>query len=178
MSIKKKHARYLVVAALCSHMSFSHGFSLEGSLFDKIGTKYEIDPLLLYSVAIAESAISAGNKDIKPTPYVFRTDKGPKYFNTKEAAEEALKVELQHTNRIDIGMMQVNLFWHPQDEPLKLLDPTFNLETAAKYLKKTMSSTSNQVVGVGRYHSWTKYLTDWYGEYVWKIHTNLSSISQ
>lgn len=149
------------------------GLVLKGTLFDTVGSTYDIDPLLLYSIAITESATGVGKGNIQPHPYVIRTNDGPQFFKSRIAAEKALTKVLRRTNNVDIGMMQINLHYHPQRDPLELLDPHYNLNYAAQYLKTTLSSTDDPIIGVGRYHSWTNYLASWYGRRVWKTYNNL-----
>lgn len=152
-------------------------FSLKGSVFDTVAARHGIDPLLLYSIAIAESAIGVGGGYIRPTPYVFRSSSGPRYFSSRQEAEVALASALKYTENIDVGMMQINLRYHPQPNPLSLLEPHYNLTVAARYLKDTLASTDDPVIGVGRYHSWTDSLARWYGERVWQIYSNLQRAS-
>lgn len=152
-------------------------FSLEGTLFETVATDHGIDPLLLYAIAITESATGAGNGYIGPTPYVFRTNDGPRFFKSQREAEAELATILKTTQNVDVGMMQINLRYHPQPDPLDLLDPHHNLTVAAKYLKKTMASTDDPIIGVGRYHSWTEELARWYGERVWQTYRNLLQIA-
>ncbi|MBX2808157.1 MAG: transglycosylase SLT domain-containing protein [Cellvibrionaceae bacterium] len=145
-------------------------------MFQEVGEKYALDPLLLYAIAITESATGVGEGYIQPSPYVFRTASGPRFFTSRTAAESELSPILLETQHVDIGMMQINLHYHPQDDPLALLDPYYNLSVAAQYLQRTLSSTKDPVIGVGRYHSWTKELAKWYGTRVWKTYSNLLKI--
>lgn len=159
-------------------LAFSAGvhaeFTLEGSLFSQIGTEHDVDPLLLYSVALTESATGKGQGRIGPHPYVFRTDAGPRFFQTLAEAEASLADALLVTDNVDIGLMQINLKWHPQDNPLLLLKPDHNLAVAIEILKTSMASTDDPVLGVGRYHQWAdENLARWYGETVWKTYSNL-----
>src|SRR5690606_24176607 len=96
------------------------------------------------------------------------------YFRSEEEATTRLNEILKTTRNVDVGMMQVNLAYHPQAEPNKLFDGEFNLSVAAEILKAAMSSTSDPIIGVGRYHHWAdKELSRWYGERVWQIYRNL-----
>ncbi|MFC1336817.1 MAG: lytic transglycosylase domain-containing protein [gamma proteobacterium symbiont of Clathrolucina costata] len=167
--------RIAILAALLltTHQVHAQGLTLKGTLFDTVAANYGLDPLLLYSIAITESATGAGKGFIRPYPYVFRTSEGPKYFKNRNDAEAALRDVLRHTRNVDIGMMQINLHYHPQNDPFELLDPHYNLAYAAQYLKRTLSSTEDPILGVGRYHSWTQELADWYGRRVWKTYDNL-----
>jgi hypothetical protein len=177
-SMKKIIAAALLVPSLHhSGVLASEPFSLEGTIFQHVATLHELDSLLLYSIAIAESAIGAGNGNIQPYPYVFRTKEGASYFKSRTEAQEALAVVLERTNKVDVGMMQINLYYHPQTDPFSLLDPAINLRVAAKYLKETIASTDDPVLGVGRYHIWAdEERANWYGNHVWQIYSNLHSL--
>lgn len=152
-------------------------FSIEGSIFEQVADQHQMDPLLLYAISITESAAGIGKGYIQPQPYVFRNDRGPQFFNSRSKAEAALREALKISTNVDVGLMQINLHHHPQPDPLRLLDPIHNLDVAARYLKKTMSSTSDPVIGVGRYHSWRNEYASWYGQRVWKTYENLQRIS-
>ena len=86
-------------------------FSLEGTLFESVAADYGVDPLLLYAIAITESAIGVGNGYIGPTPYVFRTVDGPRFFKSQQEAKAELAVILKTTHNVDVGMMQINLHY-------------------------------------------------------------------
>jgi len=151
-------------------------FSLKGTLFETVGLQYNIDPLLLYSIAIAESATGVGHGYIVPTALVLRSADGPVFFKDKKKAEIELIKILEKTNLVDVGLMQINVHYHPQENPLDLLDPHHNLTEAARYLKTTLASTTDPVLGVGRYHSWNKNKANWYGNRIWTIYRNLTSL--
>lgn len=171
--------RSVIFAALliCSNqLNANTNFNLQDTVFESVGNDLGIDPLLLYAVAITESAVGAGNGNIKPEPYVIRTSEGPSYFSNKEEAELALATATTFSSNVDVGMMQINLHFHPHDDPSVLLDPVINLRTGAKYLKKMMETTTDPIIGVGRYHSWTKERAEWYGARVWKTYHNLKHL--
>lgn len=165
------------LSIVSSFTAANNRFTLEGTLFETVATVHGIDPLLLYSIAITESATGVGNGYIRPTPYVFRTNDGPRFFNSLREAETELATILKTTQNVDVGMMQINLRYHPQPDPLSLLKPHHNLTIAAKYLKKTMASTNDPIIGVGRYHSWKEELARWYGKRVWQTYRNLLQIT-
>lgn len=171
--------RAIILAILigCSNATDANtSFDLKNTVFQSVGNDLGIDPLLLYAVAITESAVGAGNGNIKPEPYVIRTSEGPSYFTSKEDAISALATAITFTKNVDVGMMQINLHFHPHEDPSILLDPVINLRTGAEYLKKMMDTTPDPILGVGRYHSWTKERAMWYGTRVWKTYDNLKHL--
>ncbi|MCU7878989.1 MAG: transglycosylase SLT domain-containing protein [Candidatus Thiodiazotropha sp. (ex Lucinoma borealis)] len=149
---------------------------MEASIFHLIGQKYDIDPRLLFAIALNESGRNHEKGYITPHPYVFRTYDGAHYFDSVATASAPLLARLKKTTNIDIGMMQINLRYHPVDDPLRLLEPVFNLEIAAKYLKKTLSSTNDSILGIGRYHSWKPLRARWYGRKVNGTYLNLQKV--
>lgn len=67
------------VSCVSSHL-------MEDTLFHTIGEKYAIDPLLLYAIALNESARTFNKGFVAPHPYVFRDQDGAHYFESLEAA--------------------------------------------------------------------------------------------
>jgi len=177
MKIKKLLPSFLILISLGQVSIAQDKPSLKGTMFNQIGHETGLDPLLLYSIALTESAISQGKGFIRPHPYVFRSNVGgPKYFDTKEKAAQALKEILNKTANIDVGMMQINLKYHPQPDPSLLFDAEHNLQIAATILKEALSTSTDPIIGVGRYHSSTPHRTLWYGQRVWKTYQNLTDI--
>ena len=156
--------------------STSCALTLQNTLFEKVGTEVGIDPLLLYSVALAESAYNPNNTDtISPHPWTLRTSV-PIYLNSPEEAKARLVQEMQKTNLIDVGLMQINLKWHAHrvPDPLTLLDPETNLRVGAQILKEALlSSPHNLVTAIGRFHSYDPKLSRRYGLTVYWIYIDL-----
>jgi hypothetical protein len=157
--------------------SNNSAFSIKGSVFEKVGRESKVDPLLLYSIAIVESATGAGKGNIRPEELVIRHGGGAEFFETKEQAVKGLNKVLQSTSNVDVGLMQINLRFHPHNNPAELFNAETNLRFAANILKKATGSTPDKIIGVGRYHQWTDLaLCEWYGKYVWQIHSNLKKL--
>lgn len=150
-------------------------FTLKGSVFEKVGLQQKIDPLLLYSIAIAESGMGIGGGMIRPKDLVLRYDGQALSFDNKEEAQSKLKSILEKTNNVDVGIMQVNLKYNPQPNPFALFDPEKNIEAGAAILSTAMkSSPDNLIIGIGRYHNWEDMdRCKWYGNMVLTILANL-----
>jgi len=133
-----------------------------------------LDPALLYSVALAESARIVDGLKVVPWPWTINSPKtGPRYFKTREEAEAQLRnLIAEGVKNIDVGMMQINLKYHGDkvEDPLLLLDPEHNLSLGAKILRQAMRTTKDPVLGVGRYHSSEPTRAYSYGYRVWKIY--------
>jgi len=150
---------------------------LSGTVFERIGKKTDIPPLLLYSYGIMESAVNRSNRKgvIAPYPFVFRSKDGARFFNSLEEAESPLLEALEKfDDDVDVGMMQVNAAYHRKYDPIKLLDPEYNVTAAAQIIRSALDSTDDLVIGIGRYHSWTPSRAEWYGNNVLNIYKNLS----
>jgi len=176
--ITKNKALIAILFASLSLNTFSADSvtSLDNTIFGNVAKSFDLDPLLLYSVALTESAIQDGKGFIRPHPFVLRSSEGPKYYKTQKKAEVALLDLLTRKKSIDVGMMQVNLHWHPQKNPILLFNAEHNLRVASQILKDALASTTDPIVGVGRYHSSIPSRATWYGRRVWQTYQNLTSI--
>jgi len=154
----------------------SQTFTLEGTIFERAGLENSIDPLLLYSIALNVSSKYAGKGQVKPSAYAIRSTKLTRHFENQKSAEQALSRLLQETDWIDIGLMQISLHYHPQKDPLRLLDPYENLSTAAIFLRKKLDSTPDPILGVGRYFSSNKKEAQRQGYKIWVIYSQLQEL--
>lgn len=141
-------------AALILSLSSAHAFDLSNTLFEKYGEKLGLDPKLIYSVALAESARANSSKLLSPHPWTLRSDK-PFYSSTKEEAERTLTNLLKQTKSVDVGLMQVNFRWHGEkvSSPKDLLDPATNMRIGATYLAEMIRNTPHDLeLAIGKYH--------------------------
>ena len=128
-------------AALTNNPDTKSKIDLTGSLFEKQGTSTGTDPLLLYSIALAESGYCRGKGKIGPWPWTLRSNKAH-YPESREAAEIKLNELIKSYGRvIDIGLCQANLFWHGHrvNKPEDLLDPQTNLRVANQVLLESIA---------------------------------------
>lgn len=163
--------------------STSYGIDLSDTVFDKAGKKYNIDPLLIYSVALAESAYERGNGHVSPWPWTLRSKNGAHYALTRSESEDELAELIQdHGNNVDVGWMQISLRWHRNKAatPSHLLNPETNVMIGAKILKEAIDSSPNDyLLGVGRYHHWRdKDRARKYADRVLSIYNNIVAISK
>lgn len=173
------HVSLFAIASSSNSSIANEGFNLTGTLFERIGAEKNIDPLLLYSVAIVESAAGKGNGLIAPTPLVIRHSGRAYYFSSKEEAKNKLREVLKQTKNVDVGLMQINLKHHPHETPSDLFDPEENLRKAADILNFAMASTNDKALGIGRYHNWKDVERSmWYGEAVLRVYSNLSNFKK
>lgn len=155
--IKKNSIGVAVAGALSLASSTSGAVNLEGTLWEKVSDK--VDPYLLYAVALTESKrVDKNGKSMRPWPWSANI-RGKGYFF--DSREEAEKVVTEHLSRgvknIDIGPLQVNVFWHGDKvkNPLDLFDLETSINVAADILSVAINSSPEDIaVGVGRYHNW------------------------
>ena len=158
--------------------SHSNAFDIKNSVFEKAGMEYNVDPDLLYSIALVESAIDAPQKGfLKPSPWTLRTNK-PYYAKSRKEAEAILEKLLNEHESIDVGMMQVNTRWHGHRvKSLKeLLDPLTNVRVAAQIVSEQIKRYPNDAaLAVGNYHSSRPERARWYARHVLRVYTNLKN---
>lgn len=155
--------------------------NLDGTVYERVANKQRLDPVLLYSISLAESAYTRGNGTISPWFLTLRSSEGARYFHSKaEAMAELEGLIIRHGARssIDVGLMQVNLRWngHRVRDPLLLLDENHNLEVGAEILVEALNSApSDPELGVGRYHHWEdESVSRSYGRRVLSIYKQLA----
>lgn len=183
----KKNIRSSVIFTfvfLCA--SSSHAFDLSNTLFEKYGSQLGLDPKLIYSVALAESARANSSRNLGPHPWTLRSDRAF-YKTTKKEAEDTLQLLLKQTSSIDIGLMQVNFRWHGEkvSSPKDLLDPEINMRVGASYLHEMISSTPHDLeLAIGKYHVGPSITPDNfdraknYGKRVLAIYKNILDLSR
>lgn len=131
---------------------------LQSTRWWTIARQQQLDPYILYAVALVESGNNDDHATITPWPWAINKSGKPIISVSKQDAERVLAKSLAEGNRkVDVGMMQVNLYWHGHkvDKPEQLLNPVTNLEIGAKVLAEAIQSSPNNLeLGIGRYHSW------------------------
>ena len=161
--------------------STASAVDLDGTIFSHAAQAHGLDTLLVYSVALAESASGRGNGSIGPWPWTLRAPGQPVYTASERQAEEALtQLQQQHGGAIDVGLMQVNIRWngHRVASPADLLDPATNVMVGATILAEAIqSSPSDLELGIGRYHAWEdEARARNYGSRVLAIYRNLHEL--
>ncbi|WP_082072733.1 MULTISPECIES: transglycosylase SLT domain-containing protein [Halomonas] len=151
-------------------------------MYEAPARAHNIDPLLLYSVALAESAWRGANDgEIQPWPYTLRVVSEPgNYQPDLSAAQSELQGYLERYTSIDIGLMQVNSRYHGHrvSSLAELLIPEKNLLVGAEILRETIDSAPNDLqLGIGRYHHWSDEVrARSYGARILAIYNNLLQV--
>lgn len=161
----------------CAHSTASAAgstaFEIHGTVFEKAGIEYNVDPVLLYSVALVESAVDGRQGFIKPSPWTLRTSV-PYYGKSREEAEKELLRLLKKSRSVDVGMMQINTRWHSHrvNRITDLLDPLTNVRVGAQILSENISRyPQDAALAVGRYHSADPVRARRYANYVFRVYT-------
>ena len=131
---------------------------LQNTLWWQVANRHELDPYVLYAVALIESAKGSTKNQVTPWPWALNKSGKSIIPATQQEARSLLTKTLTEGNRnIDVGLMQINLHWHGHrvDKPEQLLNPVTNLQIGAGLLAEAIRSVPNDLVlGIGRYHSW------------------------
>jgi hypothetical protein len=172
LSSGSKQAMLLIIATmkiqiLCSLLLLSPALvyadtDLDNSLWGKAARHAGLNVTTLYSMALHESGMRWPDGTFRPWPWTLYVNtenkaikKGPRRYENRAAAEQGLtQLIRQGITNIDIGLMQVNYYWHRDKvrHALELLEPRTNLLVAANFLK-TLKQNNNHHKTIARYHS-------------------------
>jgi len=149
-----------LVLSLCATIQAQaySGLNLQGTPISEAARRHGIDPLLVYAVALVESAKAQNKNQVRPWPWTLSSPDGGVYAASKQEATSALeRLSKAHGKNVDVGLMQVNLRWHGHrvKEATDLLDMQTNLDVACAILAEAISSAPGDLaLGIGRYHHW------------------------
>ena len=124
---------------------------------------------LLGAIGVAESGRMSTQGQLTPWPWTVNANGYGKFFDSKEEAIEFVQELLaQGVTVIDIGCMQVNLYFHPDAfESLEsAFDPATNVAYAAQFLKELHAETGDWDIATRYYHSRTPALGQAYAQRV------------
>jgi len=149
-----------LVLSLCAttRTQASSGLNLHGTPISEAARRHGVDPLLVYAVALVESAKAQNKSQVRPWPWALSSPDGGVYAASKQEATSALeRLSKMHGKNVDVGLMQVNLRWHGHKvkNATDLLDMQTNLDVACAILSEAISSAPGDLsLGIGRYHHW------------------------
>lgn len=158
--------------------------ALRGTSWDLAGRKHQVDPLLMYAVALQESRRIAGKGMIAPHPFAMNSSRSGALFpDSREKAAATLQEELKTANNVDVCPMQISLRWNGSlvQRPSDLFDIRTCLDVGARLLSTALRSAPGDLeLGIGRYHTWNSGReadARRYGRDVLQIWINLLSVS-
>ena len=161
-------------------LSNANALNLSGTVFEKVGLEKNIDPHLLYAIALAESAYSPvkNARGAAPYPWTLRLPNKPIYAPSKAHATVELFKVLKYTSSVDVGLMQINWRWHKHrvKRPEDLLDPLTNVRIGADILLENIRrSPSDLVAALSRYHSHSVKKRNQYGLTVYYFYDQIKN---
>jgi soluble lytic murein transglycosylase-like protein len=121
-----------------------------------VAREYGVPGIVLFGVALQESEMSSGRRQILPWPWTLNVRGEGLRYPTRQATEAALLGYLRGgTTLVDIGLMQV--CWHFWGQRLRspaiALEPYWNLRVGASILRDHYRDTANWFAAIGRYHA-------------------------
>lgn len=169
----------LTASALTAFAAGASAVDLKGTVFEKAGDHYNLDPLLIYSVALIESGTNDESLEngVSPYPWTLRSDR-PFYGKNRRDAERELARLLSEKKSVDVGLMQINVRWHGHrvKNPMDLLDPLKNVMVGASILDERIRQYPEDAIrAVGSYHSSNKERALWYAKHVFRVYTALEA---
>lgn len=136
--------------------------TLENSVWGSAAASAGINVATLYGIAAQESGMYWDDGTFRPWPWTLNVNEekngiksGARRYTNRQSAEQALTYFISKGIRnIDVGIMQVNLYWHSDKVPndLELLDPKTNISVAANYLKN-LKQKNGVGATVAKYHA-------------------------
>ncbi len=122
--------------------------------YQNTALKFGIPANVLYSVALVESGYTWQGQ-YHPWPWTLNVEGMAYRFSYYSDALEKLNQSISEGRRVDVGLMQINSYWHRDkyESPENLLNPFFNLEQGARILKQQKKEHESWWDAVGRYHA-------------------------
>lgn len=152
---------------------------LAGTVYERVGDQENLDPYLLYSISLLESANGYGKSGqyVAPSPYAIRGPGGSFYPQSYDEAVKVLnqQIEKYGVRKLDIGLMQINgQHWGKVKRPEDLLNPYINVRLGAQILRYGLKKNSTDLeLAIGSYHSPTGWRARNYGSRVLAVYSNL-----
>jgi len=124
---------------------------------------------LLKAIGVTESGRVTADGSRVPWAWTVNAQGQGYYFESKkDAIAFVLELQAQGVSIIDVGCLQVNLYYHPNAFASldAAFDPATNVAYAAKLLNELKTETGDWGVATQYYHSRTPYLGEAYAERV------------
>ena len=158
LALEKNTSLKIITVATTPKKTKGFTSKLHNTLWWQIANRHQLDPYVLYAVALIESAKGSTKNQVTPWPWALNKAGKSIIPASQQEARTILNNTLAEGSRnIDVGLMQINVHWqgHRVDKPEQLLNPVTNLQIGALVLAEAIQSVPNDLVlGIGRYHSW------------------------
>jgi hypothetical protein len=136
---------------------------------------------LLRAIAIAESGRpDVQGKSVEPWPWTITAEGQGRFLASKAEAELQLsQLRQRGLQNIDVGCMQINLFYHADAfaSSAEAFDVSRNVDYGARHLRALYAQTGSWRQAVGRYHSYVAELGEPYSLRVMEIWNGISSVA-
>ncbi len=122
--------------------------------YREVANKFNLPEKIFFSIALTESGYKKGGI-YNPWPWTLNIEGMGYRFDSYQETLEKLYSALAVGKKVDIGIMQVNSYWHKQrvNHLQELLNPHTNLDIAAMILMEQRNKSRNWWDAVGRYHA-------------------------
>lgn len=145
----------ITLSTLLLASTSAHSLNLDGTIWEEAARETcNIDPKLLYAVALVESKRYAG-RIVTPNPFALNISNQGYHPSTKREAVTLLSDGLSKTRSIAVGAMQVSLRWngHRVSNPSELLDLRRNVKVGSQILCEMIRGQNDLALAIGRYHT-------------------------
>lgn len=118
----------------------------------------QLPPHLLSAIGVVESGRADPGGGVTPWPWTINIGGVDHIFETQAAAVAAVQAAQQAgVQSIDVGCMQVNLFYHPHAFASleEAFDPAANVRYASRFLEALHAQTGEWAAAIAAYHSST-----------------------
>lgn len=148
-------AHRLILALVVVGITATHAATLPPPAYQLAAARAGIPASVLFAIALQESGTPLRGH-LMPWPWTLNVAGSSLRFARREEACAALREALSRHNpkRIDVGLGQTNLGYHPDRYPsaCDALDPRANLAVTAELLRAHYADTGDWVAAAGRYH--------------------------
>lgn len=142
----------------------------------KAERRHGLAPHLLGAISLAETGRwSRDHRASFAWPWTVMAEGHGRYLPSKSAAiAEVMRLQARGVKNIDVGCMQVNLFYHPDafDDLNQAFDPDSNADYAAAFLRDLKDEVGGWRDAVAFYHSRDDQRGDYYQGKVYEIWSN------
>lgn len=159
-------------------MLWSPNIGATESIWVKAASSHDLDPVVLYALALQESRRLRPDGTVRPWPWTLHAKGyGALYFDTyNEAADKLVEIIESGVKNVDIGMMQINWRYngHLLPDPRQILKPENNVQLAAQILRRELDQQNGDLnSAIARYHTPYKKRGERYATSVLSILQNL-----
>jgi len=132
----------------------------------KAERRHGLAPHLLGAIALTETGRwSRDHRASFAWPWTVMAEGKGRYLPSKAAAlAEVMRLQARGVKNIDVGCMQVNLFYHPEafDDLNQAFDPESNADYAGAFLRDLKDEVGSWKEAVASYHSRDEQRGDYY----------------